>query len=76
MHTIAEVGIFVAGDNVGSCFGRVVGDIRVIVIYLRQLEKAPKLNALMILLECDVGSHTWDAKLGYVQIDRRGFCGE
>jgi hypothetical protein len=76
VHTIVEIGFFAAGDNADSRFGRVVGDIRVIVIYLRQLEKAPKLNALMILLECDVGSHTWVAKLGFVQMDRRGLYGE
>ncbi len=64
VHTIAEVGFFAAGVDVERLFGRVVGDIRIIVIYLRQLKKAPKLNALMILLECDVGSHTFGAADG------------
>jgi len=76
VHTIVEVGLFIIGDNADSSFGWIVGDIRVIVVNLRQLEKAPKLNALMVLLECDVGSHTWGAKLRVVQVDRRWLCGD
>ena len=77
VHTrIAEVRFFAAGNDTASHFDRVVGDVRIIVVYLRQLEKAPKLNALVILLKCDVGSHTWGAKLRSTRMDRHGLCGE